>query len=112
MGEGEQKDKIQQSSGGEGLGDQNSWDDEGGKKDDESGGNRDHDELDNQTSKGKESEETDDESGGYGDDNELDNQSSLREKEDKKGSRHSTEEIVRISLMVNEDEEDEYKDLW
>jgi len=84
-GEGEQKDDVQQNSGGEGLGDQNSRGDEGGKKVDESGGN--------------------------GDDDELDNQISLGEKEDKQGSRHSTEEIVRISLMMNEDEEDEYKDL-
>jgi hypothetical protein len=81
-GEGEKKDDVQQSSEGEGLGNLNSRGDEGGKKDDESGGNR--------------------------DDYELDNQSSLGEKEDKQGSRHSTEEIVRIL----EDEEDEYKDLW
>jgi hypothetical protein len=57
-------------------------------------------------------ENEDDESRGNGNDDELDNQSSLGEKEDKQGSRHSVEEIVRISLMMNEDEEDEYKDLW
>ena len=75
-----------------------------------SGGNRDDYEFDNQKSTDKEREEKDDESGDNRDNDELDNQSSEWEKEDKQGSQHSTEEIVRISLMMNEDEEDEYKD--
>ena len=61
---------------------------------------------------GEEREEKNDESGGNGDDDELDNQSSEGEKNDKQGSQHSTDEIVRISLMMNEDEKDECKDLW